>query len=145
VGGYAAHSPPLTTILWAVIPTEGRNLYQIRSRNSPDPFHLVFTKIKKNSSHCYRFLPSVEMTVFIKEKESGRLRRPLSFHYHLAGSHSDRREESLANPTRKEESLANPTRKEESLANPTRREESLANPTRREESLAKPTAGRNLL
>jgi len=27
VGGEAAHSPIITTILWAVIPTKGRNLF----------------------------------------------------------------------------------------------------------------------
>jgi len=32
LGGCAAQTPTITTILWAVIPTEGRNLYQTRPK-----------------------------------------------------------------------------------------------------------------
>jgi len=66
-------------------------------------FIWFFTKIKKISSHCLRFLPSVKMTVILEEEkrcERGRLRRPRSHHYHhLMDCHSDRREESLTKIT----------------------------------------------
>jgi len=77
-----------------------------------------------------------------KEKKSGRLRRPLFSHYHIEGSHSDRREESLAKPNAGRNLLQSQTQGGISCK-ADHEMESLSNPTRREESLAKPLSVTN--